>query len=423
MSNLAIIGTGYVGLTTGAVMAHLGHQVTCADLDPAKVEKLNQAELHIYEPGLRELVVAGLASGRLRFVVGAAEAAEACEFAFLCVQTPQGADGEADLTWVLAAAAELGHIVPPGTVVINKSTVPVGSAARVAAALARPDVTVASNPEFLREGTALADCLNPDRIVVGAPDVAAAQAVAALYDGITAPVVITDVTSAEMIKYASNAFLAVKLSYVNEIAALCERVGADALDVVQGMGFDQRIGKDALKPGPGWGGSCLPKDTAALAHMAATAGAPAGVLQAAMHANNEQRRRVVAKVTAAVPNGLHGARVAVWGLTFKANTDDLRDSPSLAVIQVLQQLGATVVAHDPQVEAAPLEGLLLASEPLLACEQADVLVVLTEWPQFAAIDLAEAAARMTGREIVDARNLLDRSAAVAAGFHYVGLGR
>ena len=423
MSKLAIIGTGYVGLTTGAVMAHLGHTVTCADIDADKVARLSQADLHIYEPGLRDLVVEGLASGRLRFVVGAAAAAVDCEFAFLCVQTPQGDQGEADLTWVLAAAKELGGVVPPNTVVINKSTVPVGSAGRVAVALGRDDVTVASNPEFLREGTAVADCLSPDRIVVGAPERAVAEAVAGLYIGITAPVVLTDVTSAEMIKYASNAFLAVKLSYVNEIATLCEQLGADALDVVTGMGYDQRIGRDALKPGPGWGGSCLPKDTAALTHMATSAGTSVSIVQAAMAANDAQLERIVQKVSAAAPTGLAGAHVAVWGLTFKANTDDLRYSPALSIVEALLAAGATVVGFDPQVATPPVAGLQIAPDALTACDGADVLVVLTEWAMFAAIPLAQVQARLAGKTIVDARNLLDRNAAQAHGFTYVGVGR
>ena len=423
MSRLAIVGTGYVGLTTGAVLAHLGHTVVCADIDEGKVERLNRAELHIYEQGLHELVVEGLQSGRLRFVVGAAEAARDCEFAFLCVQTPQGDQGEADLTWVLAAARELAGVLPADAVVINKSTVPVGTGARVAEALGRTDVAVASNPEFLREGTAVADCLHPDRIVVGATTQQAAASVAALYVGIEAPVVLTDVVSAEMIKYASNAFLAVKLSYVNEIAHLCERLGADVLDVVKGMGYDQRIGRDALKPGPGWGGSCLPKDTAALAYMASSSGADAQVLHAAMSANDRQLERVVEKVAAAIPSGLAGAKVAAWGLTFKANTDDLRASPALSVVGELLRRGATVVAHDPMVSVPPLDGLEVVPEAVKACEGADVLVVLTEWSAFALVDLHRVRAAMSGAAVVDARNLLDPAAVRAAGLGYVGIGR
>lgn len=423
MSRIGIIGTGYVGLTTGAVMAHLGHRVVCADIDDSKVQRLNRAELHIYEQGLQELVVEGLRSGRLRFVVGAAEAARDCEFAFLCVQTPQGDAGEADLTWVLAAARELSTVLPGGATVINKSTVPVGTAAKVADAIGRDDIVVASNPEFLREGTAVADCLHPDRIVVGAPSQATAAAVAALYVGIDAPAVLTDVTSAEMIKYASNAFLAVKLSYVNEIAHLCERVGADVLDVVKGMGYDQRIGREALRPGPGWGGSCLPKDTAALSYMAAQAEAEAGVLRAAMTANERQFDRVVGKVVAAVGGAVEGRRIAVWGLTFKANTDDLRASPAITVVQRLMSLGARVTAHDPMVDRSPVDGVAVVGDPLSACEAADVLVVLTEWPAFALVDLAEAHQRMAGGSIVDARNLLDPAAARRNGFHYTGVGR
>lgn len=423
MSRIGIIGTGYVGLTTGAVMAHLGHHVVCADIDADKVDRLNRAELHIYEQGLQELVVEGLHTGRLRFVVGAAEAATQCEFAFLCVQTPQGDAGEADLTWVLAAARELAGVLPSGATVINKSTVPVGTAALVAQAIGRDDIVVASNPEFLREGTAVSDCLHPDRIVVGAPTQAAAAAVAGLYVGIDAPVVLTDVTSAEMIKYASNAFLAVKLSYVNEIAHLCERVGADVLSVVKGMGYDQRIGREALRPGPGWGGSCLPKDTSALSYMAAQAGADAQVLRAAMDANERQFGRVVGKVTDAVGGSLAGRRVAVWGLTFKANTDDLRASPALSVVSRLLAAGAHVVAHDPMVRTAPVEGLSVTGDPLAACDSADVLVVLTEWPAFALVDMGEVRQRLAGSTVVDARNLLEPSAAARHGLRYVGVGR
>lgn len=423
MSRIAIVGTGYVGLTTGAVMAHLGHTVVCADIDEAKVQRLNRAELHIYEQGLQELVVEGLRTGRLRFVVGAAEAASTCEFAFLCVQTPQGDEGEADLTWVLAAARELAGVLPAGATVINKSTVPVGTAGLVGAAIGRDDVVVASNPEFLREGSAVADCLHPDRIVVGAPSQQAASAVAALYVGIDAPVVLTDVTSAEMIKYASNAFLAVKLSYVNEIAHLCELLGADVLDVVKGMGYDQRIGRDALRPGPGWGGSCFPKDTAALSFMASQSGADARVLRAAMAANESQFDRVVQKVATGVGGALEGRRVAVWGLTFKAHTDDLRASPALSVVSRLLAAGATVVGHDPMVAHSPLEGLEVVGDALSACDGAEALVVLTEWPAFALVDLGEVRARMSGPAIIDARNLLDPSHARRHGFSYTGVGR
>ncbi|MEY4176076.1 MAG: hypothetical protein RI900_3241, partial [Actinomycetota bacterium] len=346
-----------------------------------------------------------------------------CEFAFLCVQTPQGDAGEADLTWVLAAASELATVLPTGATVINKSTVPVGTAALVAQAIGRDDIVVASNPEFLREGSAVSDCLHPDRIVVGAPTQVAAAAVARLYVGIDAPTVLTDVTSAEMIKYASNAFLAVKLSYVNEIAHLCELLGADVLDVVKGMGYDQRIGRDALRPGPGWGGSCFPKDTAALSFMASQAGADAQVLRAAMAANDRQFARVVGKVADAVDGALEGRRVAVWGLTFKAHTDDLRASPALSVVERLLAAGATVVGHDPMVAHPPVEGMTVVGDALAACEGAEVLVVLTEWPAFALVDLGEARRRMAGAAIVDARNLLDPAAARRHGFHYVGVGR
>ncbi len=423
MKRVAIIGTGYVGLTSGAAMAHLGHQVLCADLDSAKVERLNRGEIHIFEPGLEDLVAAGLANGRLRFVTGAAEAATGCHFAFLCVQTPSMATGQADLTFVLAAVSELAEVLPAGAIVVDKSTVPVGTARRVSEVLQRPDVAVVSNPEFLREGTAVSDFLKPDRIVVGSHDLSAAQAVADLYRTLGAPTIITGAESAELIKYASNSYLAVKLSYVNAIAAICEGVGADVVDVLKGMSFDPRIGADALRPGPGWGGSCLPKDTAALLHTAGQVGYDFHLLRSAVEANHEQRARVVRRVIDAAGGNVRGVRIAVWGLTFKANTDDLRDSPALAVVRDLLADGAEIVAHDPQVTVPPLDGIALVPDALAACDGAAVLVLLTEWPVFAAVDLTDVRSRMVGDHIVDARNLLAVDQAERVGLKYVGIGR
>ena len=291
-SKIAVIGTGYVGLTTGACLAHLGHDVVCADIDEAKVEALNNGEIPILEDGLDNLVIEGRRAGRLRFVVGAANAVGDREFVYLCVPTPQGDDGSADLSYIESAAREIGPELAPEAIVINKSTVPVGSTRVVEQALQRGDVSVVSNPEFLREGSAVHDFLNPDRVVIGAVDQAAAIRMAGLYIGLTAPIMVTDPASAETIKYASNAFLATKISFVNAVAAVCEAVGADVNDVVLGMGYDRRIGQEFLKPGPGWGGSCFPKDTVALIHIAEEAGYDFRLLKGVVDVNNEQFERV-----------------------------------------------------------------------------------------------------------------------------------
>jgi len=426
MATIAVVGTGYVGLTTGACLAHLGHEVVCADIDAAKVERLGRGEIPIVEHRLDELVAEGLAAGRLRFVVGAAGAVADAGFVFLCVPTPQGDDGSADLSYVEAAAREISAALPYEAVVINKSTVPVGSTVVVERALRRPDVRVVSNPEFLREGSAVDDFLNPDRIVVGCDDPAAARAVGALYESLHAQMIITDPASAELIKYASNAFLATKLSFVNAIAAVSEGVGADISDVMIGMGYDRRIGPDFLRPGPGWGGSCFPKDTRALEHIAREAGYEFDLLRSVVGANDAQFDRIAAKVGEAVGGHLDGADVAVWGLTFKARTDDLRDSPSIEIVERLLSAGARVTAHDPTVTAhrAGLpSGLCVAPDPVAACRGAAVLVVLTEWDDYRWIGPADVAAAMPGRTVVDARNLLDRPRWQKAGFTHRGVGR
>ncbi len=426
MAHLAIIGTGYVGLTTGACLAHLGHDVVCADIDEEKVAGLSRGEVPIVEEGLVDLVVEGLANGRLQFVVGALEAVSDCEAAFLCVPTPQGGDGLVDLSFVEAAAAEMAEAMPPAALVVNKSTVPVGSTQVVERVMQRTDVKVVSNPEFLREGSAVRDFLFPDRIVLGSDDQEAAEKVASFYDDIDAPILITDPASAETIKYASNAFLATKLSFVNALAAVCEGVGADVNDVVKGLGYDRRIGHQYLQPGPGWGGSCFPKDTMALLHIAESGGYNFRFLDGVIAVNEEQFSRVVDKVSKAVGGDLSGRTVAVWGLTFKAGTDDMRDSPSLSVIDRLLADGATIRAFDPTVathRGGLDERVAVGSDPLVVCKGADVVVVLTEWDEFADIDPAEVATLMVGRGVVDARNLLDRDAWVGQGFDYVGIGR
>jgi UDPglucose 6-dehydrogenase len=426
VTRIAIVGTGYVGLTTGACFAHLGHDVVCADIDPEKVERLNRGEITIVEHRLGELVAEGLRRGNLRFVLGAANAVPECEIAFLCVPTPQGDDGSADLSYVQAACAEIAEALPYESIVVNKSTVPVGSTKVVERVLKRPDVRVVSNPEFLREGSAVDDFLKPDRVVVGADDRSAAIAVGALYEGVRAQVIVTDPASAETIKYAANAFLATKLSFINAIAAICEGVGADVNDVVVGMGYDKRIGTEFLRPGPGWGGSCFPKDSRALLKIANDAGYHFDLLAGVITVNDEQFDRVTDKIRHAAGGDLNGVTIAVWGLTFKARTDDLRDSPSLSIIQRLLDGGAKIRAYDPTVTerrtGIPPE-ITICPDPYDATDGADVLTVLTEWDDFRWLDPTLVTPRMTGRQIIDGRNILDRSDWQRAGFTHQGIGR
>lgn len=426
MGTVAVIGTGYVGLTTGVCLAHLGHDVVCADIDPSKIERLSRGEATILEVGLDELLREGLDSGRLRFVLGAANAAETAEFIYLCVPTPQGADGSADMSYIEQAAREISPVLAPDSVVVNKSTVPVGSTRLVEQALGRSDVSVVSNPEFLREGSAVSDFMKPDRVVIGSEDQSAAIRVASLYIAVPAPLMVTDPASAETIKYASNAFLATKLSFVNAVAAVCEAVGADVNDVVLGMGYDKRIGHDFLRPGPGYGGSCFPKDTSALVRIAEDAGYDFGLLRSAMAVNEEQFDRVTAKIAALVGGDLTGRRIALWGLTFKARTDDRRESPALHIARRLLAAGAVLQAHDPTVADGPLPELpelLVSSDPYAACEGAEALVVLTEWDEFRWLDFDKVASVMAAARVMDTRNLLERAALVRRGFDYVGLGR
>jgi UDPglucose 6-dehydrogenase len=426
MARLAILGTGYVGLTTGACFAHLGHDVICADIDVAKIERLNRGEIPIVEHRLEELVIRGLRRGNLRFVVGAVNAVADCEIAFLCVPTPQGDDGSADLSYVEAVAAEISEAMPYESIVVNKSTVPVGSTKVVERVLKRPDIRVVSNPEFLREGSAVDDFLKPDRVVVGAEDRSAAIAVGALYEAVRTQVIVTDPASAETIKYAANAFLATKLSFINAIAAICEGVGADVNDVVVGMGYDKRIGTEFLRPGPGWGGSCFPKDSRALLKIATDAGYHFDLLSGVIAVNDEQFDRVTDKIRAAAGGDLEGTTVAVWGLTFKARTDDLRDSPSISIIERLLAAGATVQAFDPTVAAVkgPIPpGTVVCADAYSATHGADVLAVLTEWDDFRWLEPAKVAEGMIGRSVIDGRNLLDRRDWQHAGFTHEGVGR
>ena len=387
---------------------------------------LSSGRAPFVEDGLDRLVEEGLENGNLRFVVGAKNAVADCEVAFLCVPTPQRADESADLSFIEAATQEIAALLPPGTIVVNKSTVPVGSTRVVEAALQRPDVRVVSNPEFLREGSAVGDFLSPGRIVIGSEDQAAAITVSSLYLGISAPIVVTDPASAETIKYAANAFLATKLSFVNAIAAICEGVGADVADVMLGLGYDDRIGREFLRPGPGWGGSCLPKDTRAMVRIAEGAGYDFKLLRGVIDINEDQFNRVVDKLEAAVGGSLQNRTVAVWGLTFKAGTDDLRDSPSLPVISGLVGRGAVVRAYDPTVstdwDGAPA-GVEIVGGPHDACNGADVLAVLTEWDEFRMVSPKAVGEQMENLAVVDARNCLDRALWQRHGFEYRGIGR
>ncbi|MFI0781018.1 UDP-glucose dehydrogenase family protein [Streptomyces sp. NPDC021212] len=429
--NIAVIGTGYVGLTAGACLASLGHRVVCADMDPAKVERLSRGEVTILEESLPELVRAGLDSGLLTFVLGAGEAVRDAETVFVCVGTPMSQDGDLDMTAVDAVTDEIRDRLRPGCVLVTKSTVPVGTAARLTRRLGRPDVQVASNPEFLREGTSVHDFLHPDRVVVGAESREAAEHVAALYAKLDAPMVITDAASAELIKYAANCFLAVKLSYVNVIAELCERVGADIGQVTTALGKDHRIGGAFLRPGPGWGGSCLPKDTRAMLRTAESADIDFRLLRAAIDVNVHQRERIIDKIArvcgtdSAAP--LDGVRLGVLGLTFKAGTDDLRDSPATAIAQELSRLGAELVAYDPALStgshsATPVPGVTVVDDPYQAAKGAAGLVLFTEWPEFRDLDWGRMAAVLDRAVIVDTRNHLDPESLRTARFAWHGVG-
>ena len=466
MSRVGVVGAGYVGLTAAACLAALGHDVACGDVDVDKLDHLSRGDVPILEDGLAPLVAEGVRSGRLSFVLGAAAAAAGREFVFLCVPTPEQHDASADLSQVKAAVVELAPVLDVGSVVVAKSTMPPGSSRLLARLLeqsgvARRDVGVACNPEFLREGSAVHDFLHPDRIVIGCDDPGVAVRVSTLYDGVHAPVIVTDCASAEMIKYASNTFLATKVSFINAIANLCEAFDADVREVVLGMGYDARIGFDFLRPGPGYGGSCLPKDTAALIRAAEDAGYDFSLLRGVAEVNRAQRQRMVEKIRQLANGRLEGARVAVWGLTFKAGTDDLRESPALDIVERLLKEGAMVAAYDPVagkrtpaalaarreillsetrtgvspgsgsvlhrtapiVEVVPLERLFVAGDPYEACREAAVLAVLTEWDEFRFLDFDRVRDVMGVPAVVDARNLLDPQALRRRGFRYVGVGR
>ena len=420
-STIAVIGTGYVGLTTGACFAHLGHRVICADIDQRKVDQLNRGEIPIHEAGLEEIVRDAVDAGNLSFVHGSEHAVGDAEFVYLCVPTPQSTDGSADLSYLTAAAEQISPHLQSGTVVVNKSTVPVGSTLLVERALGRADIPVVSNPEFLREGTAVDDFLNPDRVVIGSDDQLAAGRVTSLYLGVRAPIMVTDPASAETCKYAANAFLATKLSFTNAIAAVCEAVGADVNDVLLGMGYDHRIGHEFLRPGPGWGGSCFPKDSKAIISIAEDAGYDFALMRGVVEVNLEQFDRIVRKVEAVTP--LEGVTIGVLGIAFKAGTDDTRESPAIEVMRRLVAKGATVRAYDPAVDTLDLDGVEVVGDAYAACEGVSAIVVATEWDEFKWLDLDKVGGLVRERNIIDARNLLDRGALKRRQFTYQGVGR
>ncbi|MYW90225.1 UDP-glucose/GDP-mannose dehydrogenase family protein [Amycolatopsis rubida] len=423
---IGVLGAGYVGLTTAACFAAMGHQVSAVDIDRAKVSRLRAGKVDLAEPGLAELVAEGLRERTLAFS-GDFAAVAGSTMVFLCLPTPPGEDGTPDLRALRSALGDLGRALAPGTVVVTKSTVPVGTAQRIPEYLGRADLPVVSNPEFLREGRVVDDFRCPDRVVIGAdpPDSPAADRVARLYRPTKARVVRTSSASAELAKYASNGFLAVKASYANTLAELCEQCGADVRDVSGVMGLDPRIGPHFLAPGPGWGGSCLPKDASALLRAADSAGVEFGLLRDAVRVNARQRTRMVRAIRTAATGrrdgSLDGVRIGVLGLAFKAGTGDVRDSPAVAVAAELVRHGAEVTAYDPAVQSE-MDGGIVVDDPYLVAKDAAALAVLTEWPEFRDLDwrrLAEAAGRPV---VVDTRNVLDPTVLAEAGFARIGVG-
>ena len=432
---IAMIGTGYVGLVSGVCFSDFGHEVICVDKDPGKIDMLNRGEVPIYEPGLDELMAKNVAAGRLSFSLDLADAVAQSDAVFIAVGTPtRRGDGHADLTYVFAAAEEIAEAIDGYTVVVTKSTVPVGTNRRVKQIIhkARPDLDfdVASNPEFLREGAAIDDFMRPDRVVVGVQSDAASEVMADIYRPLFLrefPIVTTDLESAEMIKYAANAFLATKITFVNEIAALCERVGADVKQVSKGVGLDGRIGNKFLHAGPGYGGSCFPKDTKALARIGQEHGLPMQITETVITVNEEMKRRMIDKIMDMCDGSVNGKTIAVLGVTFKPNTDDMRDAPSLTIVPALIGSGAKVRVVDPQGRhegEALLPGAHWIDDPYKAAQNADAVVLLTEWNEFRALDLKRLAKRMSAPRLADLRNIYAGKDAKRAGFEaYTSIGR
>ena len=428
--DICVVGTGYVGLVTGACFADLGNRVACLDIDERKIDMLHGGQLPIYEPGLDEVVQRNVQADRLSFTTSYPEALKDAQVVFIAVGTPSGVDGEADLRHVRAVAETIADTVDHEVIIINKSTVPVGTGDWVAEIMRKRSgdglrFSVVSNPEFLREGSAVHDFMHPDRIVLGSEDRAAAQYVAHLYLPLRATVMITDLRTAEMIKYASNAFLATRISFINEIAAICDELGADVKEVAFGMGCDRRIGHHFLQAGLGWGGSCFPKDVKALAHMAEIHGTHPQLLRAVMDINRAQRRRVVRWLRDALGT-LDEKVVGVLGLSFKPNTDDLRESPAIEVIRMLQNEGAQIRACDPQgreAASAILDGTVLVDTPYEVAEGADALVLATEWEEFRYLDWPRVREAMRGSILIDGRNFYEPETMAQAGFDYRPIGR
>jgi len=432
---ITMIGTGYVGLVTGACLAEFGHRVTCMDLDVKKIDRLINGEIPIYEPGLDALVAKNVQDERLKFSSDMADCVPSAQAVFIAVGTPSSrrGDGYADLSYIYAAAKDIAAHLSGYTIVVDKSTVPVGTARQVRRIIKEEnpsaDFDVASNPEFLREGAAITDFMRPDRVVVGVDSDKARKVMQEVYDPlylISTPFVFTGLESAELIKYAANAFLAMKISFINEMAALCEEVGADVVDLAKGVGLDGRIGGKFLHPGPGYGGSCFPKDTLALLRIAQEHGVNARSVEAAVEINSAQKARMVKKIRDALGGNEAGKTIAALGLAFKPETDDLRESPPLSILPPLAEKGAKIRAHDPQAMAEAKKmypDFTYLESPYEACEGADAVVLFTEWNQYRALDLKELKAKMKGTVFVDLRNVYSPQQIVDAGFSYHGLGR
>ena len=431
MENICVIGAGYVGLVTGTCFADLGNKVTIVDVVERKIEKLKQGEMPIYEPGLEELVERNVKANRLSFTTSYPEGLKDADFVFICVGTPSAVDGEADLKYVRSAAQTIGEQMTKSLIVVNKSTVPVGTGdwttEIIRNAQSEPiNFAVVSCPEFLREGSAITDFMAPDRNVFGSVDREAAEQVARLYEPLGSSAVITDLRTAEMIKYASNAFLATRISFINEISIICERLGADVTEVARGMGFDKRIGPHFLNAGVGYGGSCFPKDVKALANMALTHGMHPQLLNAVMEINDFQRKHLAMKVRDMLDGSLEGKVVGILGLAFKPNTDDIRDAPALTVARTLLNQGATVRGYDPvamENVKQDLPGIDLCNDPYAVAKGADLLVVLTEWNEFKQLDMKRVKQSMKEPLMVDGRNLYKPEDMRAMGFVYRGVGR
>ena len=432
---IAMIGGGYVGLVSAACFADLGTEVAVVETDPARLRMLREGRIPIYEPGLDRLVAEGVSAGRLSFGDDLPAAVEGAEAVFIAVGTPtRRGDGHADVSYVLAAAGQVARALKGYAVVVTKSTVPVGTGRRIAETIRRSrpelDVDVASNPEFLREGSAIGDFMRPDRVVIGTASERAREVLGRLYRPLSlieAPILFTEVETAELIKYAANSFLAMKITFINEMADLCERVGADVHDVARGIGMDGRIGRKFLHPGPGFGGSCFPKDTLALMRISQDWGAPSRLVETTVAVNEARKAGMAARIVAACGGSVHGKTLAVLGLTFKPETDDMRDAPSVPIICRLAEEGASIRTFDPvgMEQARPLlpEGIAFCQDAYEAAEGADALVVVTEWNEFRALSPARLRETMRGQIIVDLRNVFDPAAMVQAGFTYQGVGR